>query len=119
MKRRLLREVWWVGLLPLLAVGSFSPLRGDEARSLALLVETLENSSDPQTRAALLRGMYSGLAGRRNVPAPQAWSRVATKLSQSKNAEVRELVVELSQVFGDLAATRKALATLLIFEICM
>jgi len=55
--------------------------------------------------------MLSGLAGRRNVPAPDAWSQVAAKLARSDDENVRELAWQLSQIFGDEAAAGRALAT--------
>ena len=83
----------------------------DEQESLALLVQTLDTIEDPAVQTALLQGMLNGLDGRRNVPAPVAWSKVGTKLAKSDNAQVRELASQLSQIFGDEAAMRRALAT--------
>lgn len=83
----------------------------DEQESLALLVQTLDTIEDPTVQTALLQGMLNGLDGRRNVPAPVAWSKVGTKLAKSDNAQVRELASQLSQIFGDEAAMRRALAT--------
>ena len=79
----------------------------DETESLGLLVAALEKSDSAAVQVALLKGMLGGLAGRRNVTAPDAWSRVAAKLAKSEDANVRELVAQLSQIFGDEAATRK------------
>lgn len=83
----------------------------DEQESLALLVQTLDTIEDPAVQTALLQGMLNGLDGRRNVPAPVAWAKVGTKLAKSDNAQVRELASQLSQIFGDEAAMRRALAT--------
>ncbi len=83
----------------------------DEAESLALLVGTLDETEDSAVQTALMRGMLSGLAGRRNVPAPDAWSEVAAKLARSDDVNVRDLASQLSQVFGDQAAVGRALAT--------
>ncbi len=83
----------------------------DEAESLAMLVGTLETVDDPAVRTALMKGMLSGLAGRRNVTAPAAWSEVAAELARSEHVHVRELASQLSQIFGDKAAARRALAT--------
>jgi len=83
----------------------------DEQESLALLVKTLDTIDDPAIQTALLQGMLNGLDGRRNVPAPAAWTKVGAKLANSDNPQVRELVSRLSQIFGDEAAMQRALAT--------
>ena len=73
-------------------------------------MQTLASTEDAAIRAALMRGMLTGLEGRRNVPAPDGWAALSEKLSKSKDERVRELSSQLSQIFGDLAATRRALA---------
>ncbi len=83
----------------------------DETEPFALLVETLESSDDPSVRAALLKGMLSGLEGRRNVAAPKGWTKLNGKLAVSTNAAVRERSLALSQIFGDQAAVARALAS--------
>lgn len=82
----------------------------DETDPFALLVETLESSDDSSVQAALLKGMLSGLEGRRNVAAPTGWMKLNEKLSASGNAAVRERSMALSQIFGDKAAVARALA---------
>ena len=83
----------------------------DETDSFALLVETLESSDDPSVQAALLKGMLSGLEGRRNVHPPRGWTKLNDKLAASENAAVRERSLALSQIFGDQAAVARALAS--------
>lgn len=95
----------------LISITSSQLLAIDEAESLALLVGTLDETDDSAVQSALMRGMLSGLAGRRNVPAPDAWSQVAAKLGRSEDGNVRDLASQLSQVFGDEAAVGRALAT--------
>lgn len=85
----------------------------DESATLALLVRTIDTSDSDDVRAALLKGMLRGLEGRRNVAAPEQWSRLSQELSASKNANVRDAANRLSQIFGDQAAIERALATLL------
>jgi putative heme-binding domain-containing protein len=83
------------------------------ARSLAPLVRILTDSNDSAVQRDVLRGMYEALQGRRNVTAPEGWSTVYRKLADSKNAEIREKVLQLSVLFGDpqaLAALRKTAA---------
>ena len=84
-----------------------------ESESLALLVKTLQENSDPDIQAALLRGMLSGLAGRRDVAAPEGWGDLSRAISKSENEEARELSMQLSQIFGDRDAMERALATVL------
>jgi putative heme-binding domain-containing protein len=83
----------------------------DETDSFALLVETLESSDDPSVQAALLKGMLSGLEGRRNVSPPQGWTKLSDKLAASASSTVRERSLALSQIFGDQAAVARALAS--------
>ena len=83
----------------------------DETEPFALLVETLESSKTPGVQAALLKGMLSGLEGRRNVPAPKGWTKLNYKLAASESVAVRERSLALSQIFGDQAAVARALAS--------
>jgi putative heme-binding domain-containing protein len=82
----------------------------DETEPFALLVETLDSSDDPSVEAALLKGMLSGLEGRRHVAAPKGWTKLSVKLAASENAAVRERSLALSQIFGDQAAVTYAIA---------
>lgn len=84
----------------------------DEAKSLALLVEVLSSSDDPAVQASLLQGMISGLEGRRNVASPKNWLSLSKKLGDSEDALVRDLSIQLSQIFGDRSAIEKSLAVL-------
>lgn len=84
----------------------------DEAQSLDLLVKTLESTDNPQVQVALMRGMLRGLAGRRQVQAPQGWSDLSQQLAVSDDHNIRDLSMQLSQIFGDVKATRRALAIL-------
>ena len=55
-----------------------------------------------------MRGMLSGLSGRRNVDPPPGWKELSKKLSSSEHAEERTLQ-QLSQIFGDTEAMQEAL----------
>lgn len=81
----------------------------EESESLSLLVKTLANTKDPNIRAALMRGMLSGLAGRRDVSPPEGWGKVSRELAKSEVDETRELSMQLSQIFGDSDAIQRAL----------
>ena len=91
-----------------------APVRAaGDAASLDLLVKTLNSTDNPQVRTILMRGMLSGLAGRRNVDAPKGWKELSNKLASSQHAEERALLQQLSQIFGDAEAMQQALATVL------
>ena len=56
--------------------------RLDSKASLDLLVKTLKGTKDEGIQAALLRGMLSGMAGRRNVAEPKDWQEAKAGLSK-------------------------------------
>ncbi len=97
----------------LLVSGPHFAIAVDETKSFALLVETLDaTSSEPNTCSSLMRGMLSGLEGRRNVTPPRGWDALSKKLAHSKDANVRDLSTKLSQIFGDRDATQRSIALL-------
>ncbi|HIE95471.1 MAG TPA: c-type cytochrome [Fuerstia sp.] len=87
-------------------------ITAEESASLALLVETLNATENPGVRSALLRGMLSGLEGRRNVTAPAGWSALNEKLAHSEHESIRDLSTQLSQIFGDRKAMQRTMAVL-------
>lgn len=84
----------------------------DETKSLELLVVTLDNTNDSTIQAALMRGMLSGLEGRRNVQPPKGWLALSKKLSMTNDQSVRDLTSQLSQIFGDRKAIEESLVIL-------
>jgi len=82
----------------------------DEAESLGLLVKTLDTTDDPAVRKALMRGMLSGLEGRRNLATPKGWNELSVRLARSRDENVRDLSNQLSRIFGDTAAVERAVA---------
>ncbi|MFN0079551.1 MAG: ThuA domain-containing protein [Prosthecobacter sp.] len=86
--------------------------RIDSQLSLDLLSRALAVSKEPAAQAAMLRGTLEGLAGRRNVKAPNGWKATATTLAASGDAEVRQMSQQLSLIFGDESAKAHALAIL-------
>lgn len=100
----------------LFLAAAISPLQPtsaqSDATSLALLVKTLNSTDNPEVRTILMRGMLSGLAGRRNVDPPEGWKELSKKLKASQHAEESEIFQQLSQIFGDSEATERALAIL-------
>ncbi|QEG21576.1 c-type cytochrome [Mariniblastus fucicola] len=81
----------------------------DETSSLALLVQAIGKTDNDAMRQSLLTGMLKGLEGRRQVQTPDGWKELSQTLSQAETANVRELTMQLSQVFGDVEATELAL----------
>ena len=79
---------------------------------LDLIVSALQKVDDPKVQASFLRGMLSGLVGQRNVTAPKGWVILKAKLEKKSNGEVKKLVAQLSQIFGDESASQAALVTL-------
>ena len=81
-----------------------SPARAQSDEVLPLLVQALAATDDAQAQFDILKGMADGLKGRRGVKAPVGWEPVAAKLGQRGNAAVKELVQQLSLVFGSASA---------------
>ena len=84
----------------------------DEQQTLALLVKTIQDTSDPETQTALLKGMLTGLEGRRDVPTPKGWAELGKTLRSANSDQVRALSGRLSQIFGDEQAIAEALKLL-------
>ncbi|NBR85726.1 MAG: hypothetical protein EBS84_12540 [Proteobacteria bacterium] len=76
--------------------------QSDEA--LPILVQVLGATDDPQAQLDILKGLADGLKGRRGVKAPAGWDAVAMKLGTGSNTQVKELVQQLSLVFGSASA---------------
>ena len=66
--------------------------------------------SYPRARSGLLTGMRSGLEGRSDLQTPANWASVYEKL-RSDN-QVRELALEVAQLFGDSEAAKELMASL-------
>jgi putative heme-binding domain-containing protein len=96
-------------------LGVLASVNGQTSSTSGLtpLVRVLTESDDAAVQLDVLRGMHEALQGRRHVAAPRGWSAVYGKLANSKNAEIRSKVLQLSVLFGDpqaLAAMRKTAA---------
>ncbi len=86
--------------------------QADGGDGLAVLVEALKASDDPQFHLDVLSGIRDGLQGRRRVKMPAGWPDLSAKLAGSPQASVRTLVRELSLTFGDLSALEALRRTL-------
>ncbi len=82
----------------------------DDAKSLEMLVATLNKVDDSAVHNAILKGMIRGLEGRRNVAPPNGWKELSKKLAASNSQAVRQQTLKLSQQFGDQRAIDDAIA---------
>ena len=110
-KRPFRHACTWL-LAVLIAWQSTVSTASDEPTPLDLLVRTLASAEDPGVQVALLKGIMSGLEGRRNVAAPEGWMELSQRLAESRDPLVREHALALSQIFGDSTAVAKALASI-------
>ena len=126
-----LPKVIWFGIEPLvptdsnraLALAAESALpqitqwiarRAVANKQLQAIAATLVSTSRPAPRLALLEGLRAGLAslGRREASAPSNWDAAVSALNATGDAKVRELVTQVSQLFGDAKAFAAQLAIL-------
>ncbi|MFO0948173.1 MAG: PVC-type heme-binding CxxCH protein [Planctomycetota bacterium] len=76
----------------------------DSADALAALIEGLGTTTDPSVQRAFLDGIQAALRGRRQVPMPKPWPKVAGKILATPDAGVRAQVERLAVTFGDAEA---------------
>ncbi|MFA6546633.1 MAG: dehydrogenase, partial [Limisphaerales bacterium] len=91
-------------ILLLAACLPLASLHAQSDDALPILVQVLQSAEDPQVQLDILKGLADGLKGRRGVKAPAGWDAVAAKLTQNGSAQVKELVQQLSLVFGSASA---------------
>ncbi|HXG47446.1 MAG TPA: PVC-type heme-binding CxxCH protein [Methylomirabilota bacterium] len=85
----------------------------DTSEARALITRTLAAQTDATRQREMLAGLAAALKGRRNVPMPEGWDTVESRLGESADADVRTLVRSLSVTFGSeraLAALRRDVA---------
>lgn len=86
---------------------------GADGEGVAVLIDVLSGSDDPQFQLDILKGINGAMEGRRRVSAPKGWAAVRDRLLASGDREVRLQAQSLAVVFGDAAAfdvMRKTLA---------
>jgi putative membrane-bound dehydrogenase-like protein len=69
--------------------------------ALEQVVRVLAEATSTGRQLALLGGVNEGLSGHRRVEMPKEWSALYTKLSRSKDADVRAQAIALAVTFGD------------------
>jgi putative heme-binding domain-containing protein len=87
-------------------------VQANETERLGMMLKIVGNSDNPAVQANILKGVVDGLAGRRDVPAPDNWKDVKATLGSSSDANVKKLAQELGQIFGDKGASQAALGIL-------
>lgn len=103
-----------ISLLTLMpAVGRAQTPPEPDVEALGALVQLLADNPDPQFQRDILKGMSDGLKGRRAVNMPAGWDKVADKLNNSPDPQVRELAQSLSVTFGSAAALASLRGTLM------
>ena len=104
----------WVCLLmaALLIPGRAQAQDQAPGSNLAILVEVLNGTDDPQFQLDVLKGLSEGLKGQRQVPMPKGWEQIETRLGQSANTEIRAHAQSLSLTFGSTRALTELRKTL-------
>ncbi len=82
-----------------------------EASGFEDLFEWLSFYARSNTSIDVLRGIQTGLAGRKHVPMPKEWPGALKALSASPIEEVRDRAMQLAVLFGDKNALAKLLAS--------
>ncbi len=90
--------------LAILAVLLAPAAAAQEDDGVALLVEALGATEEPEVQLEMLRAISGELAGRGVRPMPPGWAEVSARLASSPEAEVRFETLVLSVRFGDAAA---------------
>jgi putative heme-binding domain-containing protein len=94
-----------LSLCLLLLVAPVSRAQSDtDSDPLPMLVRVLRGTADAELQRDILRGLSAAFKGRRQLPMPQGWEAVETRLEASPNAEVRALAQSLSLTFGSTRA---------------
>jgi putative heme-binding domain-containing protein len=85
----------------------------EENELLAAALLRAADSKNADQALLILRGMNEGFKGRKDVPAPDAWSATADKLASLDRPEMKSLATSVAITFGDpkaFAAMRGVLA---------
>ncbi|MCM8539619.1 MAG: c-type cytochrome [Lentisphaeraceae bacterium] len=82
-----------------------------QEKELNLIISTLKKSNNEQVQVNMLKGIVDGLKGVNKLPAPADWYDYIDSVSKSKNNELKKLIAQLNQKFGNEEAIKQALAT--------
>ncbi len=94
-------------------VSQFIARRAIAGKQLEAVVAALASGTG-SARLALLEGLRDGLTslGRREANPPKNWDATAAALTGAGDAKLRDLLPQISQLFGDAKASAAQLATL-------
>ncbi len=74
------------------------------ASGLELICEYLAKPIDDSVAQDLLTGILEGVEGQRSLPMPASWRAAFERLSNSEDASIRDLAIQLAVVFDDTTA---------------
>lgn len=84
-----------------------------DSNELDRILDRVWETKNSKIQANLLRGTLSALDGLKNVKAPAAWKKINHGIMKGSNDELKQLALQLSQIFGDQTALKAALALVL------
>ena len=92
----------------------FIARRAIAAQQSEAVVAALLNNTDIALRLTLLEGMRDGLKslGRKNVEPPKNWEAAVAALDATHDTKLRNIMTQISQIFGDAKAAASQLAVL-------
>jgi putative membrane-bound dehydrogenase-like protein len=95
-------------------VTQFIARRAVAAQQLEVVASALVRARDSAVRQSLLEGMRDGLGslGRREITAPGNWAPLESELLASGNPTLRNLALQIGQLFGNAKAAAAQLAAL-------
>jgi putative heme-binding domain-containing protein len=98
--------------LSLLAISLFVNAHHVSANEHAALIITVVTDADEEVQLNMLSGLLKGLDGVKSMPAPKGWDTLNAKLRNTANKDLKSIVTQLNQKFGNPEAIQSALASL-------
>ncbi len=95
-------------------VAQFIARRAVAGKAIEAVAGSLVNAPRLAARRALIEGLRDGLTslGRREVGPPKNWDAAASAIAATGDAGLRDVLTQVSQLFGDAKASAAQLATL-------
>ena len=93
-------------------IQEFAARRATDANAFEAVVDAVHKSPAVNSQKGLLKGMQDGLTRRLDIKAPSNWPDAYARLQQSADENVKQIAVELAQLFGDTSAANQMLAAL-------
>jgi hypothetical protein len=98
--------------LSLLAISLFVNAHHVSANEHFALIITAVTDADEEVQLNMLSGLLKGLDGVKSMPAPKGWDTLNAKLRNTANKDLKSIVTQLNQKFGNPEAIQSALASL-------